>query len=70
MALKKESSQMQDEILQIAKDMPNDMMILFILKNLGPQRFSEILDMCEGIISRTTVAKYLKLHTKKKYIEK
>ncbi|MEJ2248856.1 MAG: winged helix-turn-helix transcriptional regulator, partial [Candidatus Lokiarchaeota archaeon] len=68
MALKKPSSEMKDEILTIAKDMSNDMMILFILKNLGPQRFSDLLNLCD--ISRTTIAKYLKFHTKKKYIEK
>ncbi|GAI67184.1 unnamed protein product, partial [marine sediment metagenome] len=41
-----------------------DLRILYLLKNLGSQRFTDLIE-CAGL-SRSTVSKYLKI-TKRKY---
>ncbi|NVM38003.1 MAG: hypothetical protein HWN81_20585, partial [Candidatus Lokiarchaeota archaeon] len=45
----------------------NSRRILFILRNLGPQRFTNLVKYSN--LSRSTVSKYLTLHTKNKNIE-
>ncbi len=45
----------------------NSRRILFILRNLGPQRFTNLVKYSN--LSRSTVSKYLNLHTKNKNIE-
>ena len=45
----------------------NDRRILFILRNLGPQRFTSLVKYSN--LSRSTVSKYLNLHREKNNIE-
>ncbi|MFX0036180.1 MAG: hypothetical protein ACFE9I_11140 [Candidatus Hermodarchaeota archaeon] len=45
----------------------NSRRILFILRNLGPQRFTNIVKYSN--LSRSTVSKYLTLHTRNKNVE-
>jgi len=68
MATWKISSDVEKKILDVAQDLDNDKRVLFILKNLGPQRFIDLERKCN--ISRSTVSKYIKLHVGQKFIEK
>jgi len=56
------------KVLDLAEELDNDKVILFVLKNLGPQRFTDLEEYCN--VSRSTLSKYLKLHTEKDEIEK
>ena len=62
------SSQVEKKILNLAKELDNDKRVLFILKNLGPQRFTKLEETCG--LSRSTISKYLKLHIEQKNVEK
>ncbi len=67
------------ESWNISKKLKNDMLkksaniednsrrILFILRNLGPQRFTNLVKYSN--LSRSTVSKYLKLHSKNNNVE-
>jgi len=62
------SEKVKNDLLQKAygiKD--NDRRILFILRNLGPQRFTKLVKYSN--LSRSTVSKYLTLHKKNDNIE-
>jgi len=62
------SKKLKSELLIKARGIKaNDRRILFILRNLGPQRFTNLVKYSN--LSRSTVSKYLKLHSKKKNIE-
>lgn len=58
----------KNKVLDLAEELDNDRVILFVLKNLGPQRFTDLENYCD--ISRSTLSKYLKLHLEKNEIEK
>lgn len=62
------SEKIKSDVLNIAKDMENDIKILYIIRNLGPQRFTDLVENCD--ISKSTVSKYLKLNLEKNNIEK
>lgn len=62
------SKDLEKKILAVSQGLDNDKRILFILKNLGPQRFSSIQE--NSYLSRSTVSKYLKLHLEQRAIEK
>ena len=62
------SKDIKKKILEVSGGLDNDKRILFLLKNLGPQRFSSIQEY--GNLSRSTISKYLKLHLEQKAIEK
>ncbi|TXT54266.1 MAG: hypothetical protein BAJALOKI1v1_2200004 [Promethearchaeota archaeon] len=56
------------KISQMMEDIEYEKRILFVLKNLGPQRFSDLHAICE--MSKSSLSKYLKLHLQKHNIEK
>ncbi|TXT54744.1 MAG: hypothetical protein BAJALOKI2v1_730016 [Promethearchaeota archaeon] len=58
----------KNQVLDLAKELENERVILFVLKNLGPQRFTDLEKYCD--VSRSTLSKYLKLHLEKEEIEK
>ncbi|MBD3254018.1 MAG: hypothetical protein GF383_02955, partial [Candidatus Lokiarchaeota archaeon] len=58
----------KSKVLDLAEELDNDRVILFVLKNLGPQRFTDLEKYCD--VSRSTLSKYLKLHLEKDEIEK
>ena len=62
------SSDVKKKVLDVATDYENDKRILFILKNLGPQRFTDLERYCD--VSRSTVSKYLRVHSEQGEIEK
>ncbi len=62
------SEEFKDNISQIISNMEYDKRILFILKNLGPQRFSDLENKCN--MSKSTLSKYIKLNLQKNNIEK
>ncbi|MHA1294260.1 MAG: winged helix-turn-helix transcriptional regulator, partial [Promethearchaeota archaeon] len=68
MVIWKVSQDVEKKVINIAKNMDYDRRVLFILKNLGPQRFTSLEHFCG--ISRSTLSKYLKLHVEQKNIEK
>ncbi len=68
MVVWKPSSRVKKKILDVSKDLDNDKRILFLLKNLGPQRFTDLEETCN--LSRSTVSKYLKLHLEQNNVEK
>ncbi len=68
MEVKSISKDLKNKILVLAKDLDYDKRVLFILKNLGPQRFTELENFCD--ISRSTLSKYLKLLNERSYIMK
>ena len=55
-------------LLEIKKIDQNDLRILYLLRNLGPLRFTNIIEYSG--LSRSTVSKYIKFHTSKNNIEK
>ncbi|MGV9173964.1 MAG: ArsR family transcriptional regulator, partial [Promethearchaeia archaeon] len=62
------SDNVKKNVLKVAEDMENDMKILYIIRNLGPQRFTDLVENCD--MSKSTVSKYLKLHLERNNIEK
>lgn len=58
----------EDELYLQIKELENDIKILYILGNLGPQRFTELEQFSD--LSKSTVSKYLKLHLNKHLIKK
>ncbi len=68
METKSISKDLKSKVLTLAKDLDYDKRVLFILKNLGPQRFTELENFCD--ISRSTLSKYLKLLIERFCIEK
>jgi len=62
------SDDIGESISKIIDDIDYDKRILFILKNLGPQRFSDLEKQCE--MSKSTLSKYIKIHLQKNDIEK
>ena len=62
------SKKLKSELLTKARGIKdNDRRILFILRNFGPQRFTNIVKYSN--FSRSTVSKYLNLHRQNKNIE-
>ncbi|MFX1390508.1 MAG: hypothetical protein ACFE9Z_10625 [Promethearchaeota archaeon] len=62
------SKKLKIELLKKASSIEdNSRRILFILRNLGPQRFTNLVKYSN--LSRSTVSKYLNLHKKNKDIE-
>jgi hypothetical protein len=55
-------------LLEIKKIDQYDLRILYLLRNLGPLRFTNIIE-CSSL-SRSTVSKYIKFHISKNNIEK
>ncbi|MBD3194830.1 MAG: hypothetical protein GF317_07240 [Candidatus Lokiarchaeota archaeon] len=63
------SNTTEKKVIQIASDMDEyDKRILFVLRNLGPHRFSNLQEKSD--MSRSTLSKYIKLHLQKNNIEK
>jgi hypothetical protein len=63
------SKKLKTELLKKSSNIEdNSRRILFILRNLGPQRFTNIVKYSN--LSRSTVSKYLSHHKKNKNIEK
>ncbi|MFX1454867.1 MAG: hypothetical protein ACFFDB_05780 [Promethearchaeota archaeon] len=62
------SKKLKTEFLKKSSNIEdNSRRILFILRNLGPQRFTNIIKYSN--LSRSTVSKYLNIHRKEKNIE-
>ena len=62
------SKKLKSELLKKSSNIEdNSRRILFILRNLGPQRFTNLIKYSN--LSRSTVSKYLNLHTKNNNIE-
>jgi len=62
------SKKLKNDLLKKSANIEdNSRRILFILRNLGPQRFTNLVKYSN--LSRSTVSKYLKLHAKSKNIE-
>jgi DNA-binding MarR family transcriptional regulator len=62
------SKKLKSELLSKASGIEdNSRRILFILRNLGPQRFTNLIKYSN--LSRSTVSKYLNLHRENNYIE-
>ena len=62
------SKKLKIELLKKSSNIEdNSRRILFILRNLGPQRFTNLVKYSN--LSRSTVSKYLSLHRKNKNIE-
>ncbi|MHA1473208.1 MAG: hypothetical protein ACTSQW_08940, partial [Promethearchaeota archaeon] len=63
------SSKVKEKVLsEIKKIDQNDMRVLYLLRNLGPLRFTNIIEYSG--LSRSTVSKYIKFHLSKNNIEK
>jgi len=62
------SDNLESKVKDIASNLDNDKTILFVLKNIGPLRFTDLEEFCD--ISRSTLSKYLKVHTEKKEVIK
>jgi DNA-binding MarR family transcriptional regulator len=62
------SSKLKSDLLKKAGNIEdNSRRLLFILRNLGPQRFTNLIKFSN--LSRSTVSKYLNIHTKNNNIE-
>ncbi len=62
------SKKLKSELLKKSSNIEdNSRRILFILRNLGPQRFTNLIK--HSNLSRSTVSKYLNIHSKKGNIE-
>ncbi|TFG23700.1 MAG: ArsR family transcriptional regulator [Promethearchaeota archaeon] len=62
------SKKLKGELLTKASGIEdNSRRILFILRNLGPQRFTNLIKYSN--LSRSTVSKYLNFHRKNNYVE-
>ena len=63
------TAKVKEKVLsEIKKIDQNDLRILYLLRNLGPLRFTNIIEYSG--LSRSTVSKYIKFHTSKNNIEK
>ena len=63
------SKKLKNEILRTAKSMENnDLRVLYLLRNIGPSRFTSLIKYSG--LSRSTVSKYLKLNLKYNNVEK
>ncbi|MBD3211751.1 MAG: hypothetical protein GF311_04010 [Candidatus Lokiarchaeota archaeon] len=62
------SEEIGKSISDIIEELEYDKRILFILKNLGPHRFSDLEEKAE--MSKSTLSKYIKIHLQKNNIEK
>jgi DNA-binding Lrp family transcriptional regulator len=62
------SKKLKNDLLKKSANIEdNSRRILYILRNLGPQRFTNLVKYSN--LSRSTVSKYLKLHSKNKNVE-
>ncbi len=68
MEVSSSSKDLEKKVLTLVKEMDYDQRVLFILKNLGPKRFTDLETYCD--ISRSTLSKYLKLLLERYFIEK
>ncbi len=68
MEVSSSSKDLEKKVLTLVKEMDYDQRVLFILKNLGPKRFTDLENYCD--ISRSTLSKYLKLLLERYLIEK
>ncbi len=64
----KKSGNSDTKISKIIQNMEYDKRILYALENIGPQRFSDLNEICE--MSKSSLSKYLKLHLQEQNIEK
>ena len=63
------SAKVKEKVLsEVKKIDQNDLRILYLLRNLGPLRFTNIIEYSS--LSRSTVSKYIKFHLSKNNIEK
>ena len=63
------TAKVKEKVLaEIKKIDQNDLRILYLLRNLGPLRFTNIIEYSG--LSRSTVSKYIKFHLSKNNIEK
>jgi len=63
------SAKVKEKVLsEIKKIDQNDLRILYLLRNLGALRFTNIIEYSG--LSRSTVSKYIKFHVSKNNIEK
>jgi len=63
------TAKVKEKVLsEIKKIDQNDLRILYLLRNLGPLRFTNIIEYSG--LSRSTVSKYIKFHVSKNNIEK
>jgi len=63
------SNKLKDKILSETKKLDkNEVRILYLLRNLGPQRFTNLIEFSN--LSRSTVSKYLKYHLSQNNVEK
>ena len=63
------TAKVKEKVLsEINKNDQNDLRILYLLRNLGPLRFTNIIEYSG--LSRSTVSKYIKFHLSKNKIEK
>lgn len=68
MSIQTISKKEKDKILSRLQRMDNDIKLLYLLRNFGPQRFTD-LEKHSGL-SKSTVSKYLKVHLKQNNLEK
>ena len=62
------SKKLKNDLLKKSSNIEdNSRRILFILRNLGPQRFTNLIKFSN--LSRSTVSKYLNTHKKNKNVE-
>ena len=65
----KVTAKVKEKVLsEIKKIDQNDLRILYLLRNLGPLRFTNIIEYSG--LSRSTVSKYIKFHISKNNVEK
>ena len=62
------SNEAKEVILKNAKALENEKRLLYVLNNLGPQRFTELETYC--YLSRSTISKYLKFLIQQNCIKK
>ena len=63
------SKKLEGEVLRTAETMEsNDLRVLYLLRNIGPLRFTSLIKYSG--LSRSTVNKYLKLNLKYNNVEK
>lgn len=69
MSVRDVSEKLKNKILEDIKSIKeNEMRFLYLLRNLGPQRFEDLISYSR--LSRSTVSKYLKKHLEQENIEK
>ena len=63
------SRELMNKVIQNARKIDeNEKRILYLLRNLGPQRFTNLMEYTQ--LSRSTVSKYLKFHVDQRNVEK